>query len=234
MTPKQPIEETHFQFTFQVEIATWSDHSRFSEKNVTFLSLDLICQDMPTAMMCYIRKYNRMYPIAPGKRPPYLFEHYTDRRPVRYITPIDHRAFNNDSEPFLIKFFTGGIENYLVHKDTLLSDHMINVIRMIGDQLNIGAEITLGKDKFLGNEQSVLGLCRGTEYSVSRLPPRFDLDISLNSFVGFNLENNTIIITKHRKVERCERQGPLFFFSSRFWPEVFPAASTYVNLVCIN
>lgn len=208
-----------FEYTFHVDVTLWN--ARDQDTTITQLTLDLMCHDVLNGLMCRLGSYNKIIPI-PRK---------LNSLPDYAYSIIDPRAFYNNSEPFMIKFSTKGIDNYVVEYNTT-SAKMMNVYRMIANQLNVGADIRRYGNNFKKMERSNMGLCQ-TEYNIVKMPSRqFDLNITLTSLIGLNLED-TIIISKRKEYSTCRLRSN-YFFAARFWHDINSLRGTSYSFVCIN
>ncbi|XP_014471441.1 PREDICTED: uncharacterized protein LOC106742739 isoform X2 [Dinoponera quadriceps] len=227
VTSKHPVNEEHFVYVFQVEVTSKFSSPCRTAKNVTAqFAIDLICQSgtfNATRIMCHIGNYNNIETVRPMPRR-LNYENKT----------IDFLDFSRDSPPFEIAFFREGIGGYYIEFNSIPA-RLMNVYRMIGNELNIGVDVKAqdNQNLFVYMERSHIGRC-STEYKIRREPTVTwqwpNLNINLTSFVDFDIEKETVVITKQRNITDCVMLEN-YSFSVRFWSEYVPTTTVSEGLV---
>lgn len=225
VTPDRPIDEMHFEYTFQVYITSQHTQPRYGMSNETHLSMELTCHDAPDGLMCRVGSYKLLDPV-PMELP-------ASRQSIYANRIIERDAFDKNSEPFLIKFSSKGIDGYVIEQEKI-TKRMMNVYRMIGEQLNIGAEIQGKGDNFQEFERTYIGSCSAI-FQIGRLRySTFNLNINMTSLVGLSFKDNTMTIVVKRRLTSGNDPLTNYSFSARFWPELVPGAALYHGLVRID
>lgn len=217
------VDTVHYNYTFKVNIRSLFFRPGFTERRVARLSANLKCYDVPDGSMCRVGEFDLMRPAPEELQSPGRFS-YANRR-------IDHRALEKESEPFQIQFSSTGISGYVVERNVIPA-RMMNLYRTIADQLNVGADVRGRNEFFDETEQSVIGSCR-TRFLIERQDLWSGFDMTLTSSIDLNLQRQRVLITKERRISKCQPFAN-YSFSVGLWPEFTAKTATMYTLVRIT
>lgn len=230
MALPEDVPETYSTFTtFNVRIDTLyiNKSTQFDWIGNAGLSFDLKCEsELIRSLICYIDQSSIDY--SPSTDPMYRYS-----KKNNFTTS----SLNYSQIYFKIVFNTKGTVQYIFESKNIEDNStLLEMYRMIGDQLSIGDDIKTRNPKFSRTEKSVFGTCP-TLYFVSQNRHFTTKNYTLRSLIAGDMfklkKNRTLEITKYRYLKNCDYLNN-YILGKKLWTDLFPASNDTAIMVRID